>query len=372
MFGITSSTAKLQVGMTLDSINNSNASDKVKKQQIELFNKYNTNPADGRIDEQEFAQYEKDCTKKKWKTAAWIAAGALAVGAIGFGIYKGVQLNKALKQAKEALAGTQQTLSQTEGVLAETEGALTEARQALGYGQGTIKTGDAILKEAVKAETAGGKATFTLAKGTEEFPDLWNKNGTMADYCPSPGMVIMDYGAQPKGYIANKALLAHMEKNGLTEYVDHAISPTEVMYKTYIGQDGRNFLENPLKFGEVVPAKKRIFPAGAAFANPGTTVVTMEAANGVGQNATVGVGQFIQRGVDGEPYVKDINDMFKRINPVESSEESKAVFARVKEFKDARAAVQKTQMSDATKQSAIARLWETALKEIEGIRKAYA
>ena len=65
MFGKASLIAKLDIGITIDKINSSNASKNVKNKQIELFNKYNTTP-DNIIDAKEFANYEKDQTKEKW------------------------------------------------------------------------------------------------------------------------------------------------------------------------------------------------------------------------------------------------------------------------------------------------------------------
>ena len=81
MFGITLNPAKLEVGMTMESINSSDASARVKNKQIELFNKYNTTPDDV-IDWDEFNVYEKDYAKKERKEGMTVLGISLAVMAL--------------------------------------------------------------------------------------------------------------------------------------------------------------------------------------------------------------------------------------------------------------------------------------------------
>lgn len=100
MFGKASLIAKLDIGITIDKINSSNASGNVKNKQIELFNKYNTTP-DNIIDAKEFAIYEKDQTKEKWGKVALITAGVIVAGVAAFVISKGVRhYNKAKNVTK--------------------------------------------------------------------------------------------------------------------------------------------------------------------------------------------------------------------------------------------------------------------------------
>ena len=99
MFGISfTPSAKLEVGITIDKIRNSSASEDVKAKQIELFNKYNTTP-DDKIDEREFAAYEKDFTKQKWKVGLMIAGGIALAGLTAFALWKGYKHFKSLNEA---------------------------------------------------------------------------------------------------------------------------------------------------------------------------------------------------------------------------------------------------------------------------------
>ena len=331
------------------------------------FNKANTD-GDEYLTSEELAAYDASESKKSfWKKVAIGTAILGGVAALGYAIYKGVNANKALQEttaqlnsANAELAGTKEALTTTEGVLTKTEDALTEARSALGYGQGTVKAGDEALQKAFSANTKGGKATFTLAEGTEEFPNIWDKSGGM--YTPKKGDIILGYGeAEASWGIQHPGVLKEMEEKGMKAYVDRAVSAEpQLMYETYIGQDGRDFLKEPLKFGETVAAQKKIFPAPYTFAEQGTKAVTLEAANGAGEAATVGVGQFIQVDAHGNPYVKDVKDLIKRLTP--EGEVSEGIFAKAKEFIKYRDSISASSLADSTKQSAIARAWEDFLQ----------
>ena len=140
------------------------------------------------------------------------------------------------------------------------------------------------------------------------------------------------------------------------------------MYRTYTTEAGRDFVANPLTYDEAnVPAIKKIFNAGVAFDEPGKTVVTLEAAKGSGAPAKLGVGQFIQTDVDGNPYVKDINDAIKRLDPKKDNETSKKLFSILKGFKSEREVIKNSGMSEGTKTIAISRAWEKVLEAIKGL-----
>ena len=228
---------------------------------------------DDQLSMDEIKQYNTDKRNSTIKKVL-IGAGIAVIGGLAtYFAVKGIKLNKNLKQqlaaADDALQQTKNTLSQTEKVLQQTDDVLNATRKSMGYGEGTIKAGDEILENAFKAQTKGGKANFTLAEGNEVFPNLWDPNG--GNYTPNKGNIIMEYGkAEASWGIKNPNVLKEMKTKGMTEYVDKAVSDeVDIMYRTYIGQDGRNFELNPLKFGETVPAQKKIFPAGVALDTPG-------------------------------------------------------------------------------------------------------
>ena len=320
---------------------------------------------DGILSLDEIKQYDKDVRNKKIRNVL-IGVGAV-VTAVGVGVLaaKGIKTHKALQAATKELADTKNVLAQTDDVLKQTDDALNALRQTTGYGQGTIKTGDELLENAFKAQTKGGKATFTLAEGDEVFPNLWDPKG--GKYAPNRGNIIMSYGdAEASWGIQNPNVLKEMKSKGLTVYPDKAVSTEhDVMYRTYIGQDGRNFELNPLQFGETVPAQKKIFPAGVAVDVPGKTVITAEAAKGAAAPATLGVGQFVQTDVDGNPYVKDVQDAIQRLTPAKNNEVSETVFAKFKDFIAQRKEINESGMSDNTKTTAITRAWEKVLKELQ-------
>lgn len=192
-----------------------------------------------------------------------------------------------------------------------------------------VRTGDKILETAFEAETKSGKATFTLAKGDEVFPNIWDKNG--GNYAPKKGDIIMGYGDVPKDWgISNPKVLQEMEAKGLSVYPDRAVSAEpKLMYETYVGADGRDFIKNPLKYGETIPAEKKIFPTKFLFVKPGTLVETLEAKAGSAKMPVVGDFQYIQIDAKGNPYVKDIKDLTKRLNP--KGEASEKIFKMIKD-----------------------------------------
>ena len=326
---------------------------------------------DDQLSMEEIKQYDTDKRNSTIKKVLIGAGVAVLGGLAAYFAIKGIKLNKNLKQqlsaADDALQQTKNTLSQTENVLQQTDDALNVARKSMGYGEGTIKAGDEILENAFKAQTKGGKANFTLAEGNEVFPNLWDPNG--GNYTPNKGDIIMEYGkAEVSWGIQNQNVLKEMKAKGMTEYVDKAVSDeVDIMYRTYVGQDGRNFELNPLKFGETVPAQKKIFPAGVALDTPGKTVITREAAGKAAAAPKLGVGQFVQTDINGNPYVKDINDMLKRLEPEKDNPVSKALFDIIKEFQKTRKGIEGSLMSDATKQTAIAREWEKVLEAVKNI-----
>lgn len=226
----------------------------------------------------------------------------------------------------------------------------------------TIKAGDEILKTAFDAETKGGKATFKLAEGTEVFPDLWNSEG--GHYTPKKGDIILGYGDVPKDWgIRNPKVLKEMEEKGLSVYPDRAVSSEpELMYRTYNGADGRDFVKSPLKPGETVAAEKKIFPTKFLFAEPGTLVETLEAREGSGKMPKLGNFQYIQIDDGGNPYVKDVNDLIKRLNP--KSEESKEVFATVKDLIEKRDAINAENVTKEAKELSMSKIWKEALPKL--------
>ena len=225
-----------------------------------------------------------------------------------------------------------------------------------------IRAGDEILKTAFDAETKPGKATFTLAEGTEVFPNLWDAAG--GNYAPKKGNIILGYGdAEISWGIKNPNVLKEMEEKGLAGYPDRAVStdPNE-MYRTYLGADGRDFTKKPLKPGETVAAEKKIFPTKFLFAKPGTMVETKEARAGAQAMPKLGEFQYIQIDTAGDPYVKDVKDLIKRLNP--KSEESKGIFAEVKELIKKRDAINAENLAKEAKDSAISKLWNEALPKL--------
>ena len=220
----------------------------------------------------------------------------------------------------------------------------------------TIKAGDKVLETAFQAATKPGQATFTLAQGNEVFPNVWDSAG--GNYTPKKGDIILGYGEVPKDWgISNPNVLAEMDKKGLLTYPDRAVSAEpKLMYETYVGTDGRDFVKSPLKAGETVAAEKKIFPTKFLFAKPGTLVETLEAKEGSGTMAKVGDFQYVQVDAKGNPYVKDIKDLVKRLNP--SNEESKGVFATIKET-----IAERAKIGSGDKQ-ALSKLWAETLPKL--------
>ena len=226
----------------------------------------------------------------------------------------------------------------------------------------TIKAGDEILKTAYDAETKGGKATFTLANGTEVFPNVWDPSG--GDYAPKKGDIILGYGEVPKDWgISYPKVLKEMDEKGLSTYPDRAVSAEpELMYRTYNGAEGRDFTKAPLKPGETVNAEKKIFPTKFLFAEPGTMVETLEAREGAGKMPKLGSFQYIQIDEGGNPYVKDVKDLIKRLNP--KSDESKEVFAKVKDLIKQRDSINAQDISKNAKEISLSKVWQDALPKL--------
>ena len=59
--------------------------------------------------------------------------------------------------------------------------------------------------------------------------------------------------------------------------------------------------------------------------------------------------------------------MLKRLDPEKDNPVSKALFDRIKEFQKTRKGIESSMMSDATKQTAIAREWEKVLEAVKNI-----
>lgn len=226
----------------------------------------------------------------------------------------------------------------------------------------TVKAGDEILKTAFEAETKGGKATFTLAEGAEVFPNVWDPTG--GNYTPKKGDIILGYGNVTKeDGVTNPKVLKEMEEKGLSSYPDRAVSAEpELMYKTYNGAEGRDFIKSPLKSGETVAAEKKIFPTRFLFAEPGTMVETLEAREGSGKMPKLGAFQYIQIDEGGNPYVKDVKDLIKRLNP--KSEESKEVFANVKHLIEQRDAINAENVAKEAKELSLSKVWKEALPKL--------
>ena len=367
--GIYSRNGKLWSGMTMHNVKeavngetyrNQKAHNRAMDKAIIRFQKADANN-DGILSAYEIKKYDR----KQLTKNILIGVGGVATAAgIAYLATKGIKMNNALKATTKELADTKTVLAQTDDVLKQTDDALNALRAQTGYGQGTIKAGDEILENAFEAQTKGGNATFTLAEGNEVFPNLWDSKG--GNYAPNRGDIIMEYGPQPKEYISNPNLLKEMNAKGLDSYVDRAVSAEpDLMYRTYVGQDGRNFELNPLQFGETVPAQKKIFPQGVALDEPGKSVMTLEAAKGSADAPILGVGQFVQRDVNGNPYVKDVQDAIKRLDP--KDEASKTVFAKFKDFIAKRKEINASGMSENTKTAAIARAWEKVLEEVKNL-----
>ena len=225
-----------------------------------------------------------------------------------------------------------------------------------------IKAGDKILDKAFDAETKGGSATFTLAEGNEVFPNIWDPSG--GNYSPKKGDIILGYGDVPKEWgICNPHVLSEMEEKGLSTYPDRAVSSEpDIMYKTYNGADGRDFTESPLQPGETVQAEKKIFPTKFLFAEPGTYVETLEAREGSGKMPKIGAFQYIQIDDSGNPYVKDVKDLVKRLKP--TSSESEKVFAIVKDLLKQRDEINKKEIPQESKELQISNLWEKELVKL--------
>lgn len=226
----------------------------------------------------------------------------------------------------------------------------------------TIKAGDEILKTAFDAETKGGKATSKLAEGTEVLLNVWDPNG--GQYTSKKGDIILGYGDVPKDCgISNPKVLKEMEEKGLSLYTDRAVSSEpELMYRTYNGADGRDFVKLPLKPGETVAAEKKIFPTKFLFSEPGTLLETLKAREGSGKMPKLGNFQYIQIDDGGNPYVKDVKDLIKRLNP--KSEESKEVFATVKDLIEKRDAINAENVTKEAKELSMSKIWKDALPKL--------
>lgn len=146
-----------------------------------------------------------------------------------------------------------------------------------------------------------------------------------------------------------------MEEKGLSIYPDRAVSSEpELIYRTYNGADGRDFVKLPFKPGETVSAEKKIFPTKFLFSESGTLVETMEAREGSGKMPKLGNFQYIQIDDGGNPYVKDVKDLIKRLNL--KSEESKEVFATVKDLIEKRDAIKAENVTKEAKELSMSKI----------------
>src|SRR5574344_2721328 len=232
-----------------------------------------------------------------------------------------------------------------------------------------ISKGSPILEKTYNAETKGGKATISIANGTEVFPNVWDKTG---NYAPSKGHIILSYGEVPADWgIQNEKVLNEMKDKGLSKFPDRAVSNEPgLIYKTYQGINGRNLELYPLKMGESLPVEKKIFKAPYLFVDEGSKVETLESATGKSSRATVGKFQFIQIDVNGNPYVKDIQDLPKRLNPTD--DESKVVFEKIKDViskrKGIMSEIKEGKVSELLGNKNLTDLWTDALKVLKKVK----
>jgi len=226
-----------------------------------------------------------------------------------------------------------------------------------------VRVNDIECSLAYQAETKPGNASFTLAKGDEVFPNIWDENGGY--YTPKKGDIIMGYGiAQEDWGIKHPDVLAEMHEKGLTSYPDRAVSSEpDLMYETYEGKDGRDFQIEPLHYGETVDAVKKIFPTRFFFMPKGTFVETLEAREGAQEMPKLGSFQYIQLDAKGNPYVKDTKDLIKRLKP--SNERSEKIFAKVKELNKTRENIlNRTDINEAQKEELLSLIWKSELPKL--------
>ena len=183
MFGITS--AKLEVGMTIDKINNSSASENVKKKQIELFNKYNTTP-DDKIDEKEFAQYEKDCTKQKWINAGIAIGGTLFAGGLLYLGYKNLSGNNFQEKWQNIKSLITKTKEATQTPVAPHTPSTTPSADVAALAKGA--EGPALSASyASKAESLPIQEVRTQSYYDEIMDDIANAGGEKSFFNPRTG-----------------------------------------------------------------------------------------------------------------------------------------------------------------------------------------
>ena len=235
MFGITSSTAKLQVGMTLDSIqDNQNISQKVKRQQIELFNKYDTNPADGRIDEQEFANYQKGLRKNRIKNTLLIAGCTILATAVTYLAVKGGKSNKLTDYEKLLQKAEKEgsAIEQVEGGVNITSEFIWKNGELHRIACGTA---EAQLTEVAFHET-GNKVPSMITRYAKRNPvaqRMIREGGTIKHY-------ILDrtsgYGVEYLGYNQLGDAISDSKQ------VVNIINSEGTVLKTYVGEEIENAL----------------------------------------------------------------------------------------------------------------------------------
>lgn len=119
------------------------------------------------------------------------------------------------------------------------------------------------------------------------------------------------------------------------------------------------------KAGETVAAENKNFPTKFLFAPTGTMVETLESQNGSASRARLGEFQYIQIDANGNPYVKDIQDLIKSLKPVDF--DSNNVFERVKDLIKRRQNIEEVEaelMPKQLKSKVLTQLWEDTLPKL--------
>lgn len=224
-----------------------------------------------------------------------------------------------------------------------------------------VQKGDPILENGYSVLTKPGKAELRLAKGTEVLANIWDKSGGV--YEPGKDDIIMYYGPAEKSWgIKNPKVLAEMEAKGMETYPDHAVSNQSTIYRTYVGEDGRDFNTAPLQPNERVASEKIQFPGKVSFPAPGSIIKTLEVVNGTGKPHVIAPFQFVVTDVDGYPYAKDVSDLKGRYVP--NSDESKELFAKVNDLVAKRKEVTEQGLTPKAEEAVLTKIWMDALPEL--------
>ena len=158
------------------------------------------------------------------------------------------------------------------------------------------------------------------------------------------------------------------EKQGIKELPKTSLG-TDLVKPVSVIKAGDAILETAFnaetKAGETVAAEKKIFPTKFLFAPTGTMVETLESQNGSASRARLGEFQYIQIDANGNPSVKDIKDLIKRLKPVDF--DSNNVFERVKDLIKRRQNVEEVEaelMPKQLKSKVLTQLWEDTLPKL--------